>query len=335
MESVAWVEVLGHRGQVLHRHPAFAWPVRIGNNYDGDIVIDDPAFPEIKIFLETNADKETEVFFELATGKSNGGAVSRLRINGKHFETTTPKSTQLLSDDVIECGSTRIRVRLRGHDPSCLGSIDTERFIGSWTFAWLIAITAAIWYGFFSSINSLDEEVSAQLKEPLLFVIALLIWWGGWTFTTRLATGYGHAREHLLITGILFALFSNAGSAGSVVAFATGTSAFAIGGQLVQLVAVFNAMFAHLRLVKPVSETMSVLRAGLLPCIAWLWLMNGINIAFPEDQKPMSYDASMWPASIVLTSNETSQDILASLDSVKERVDKTAKSIEIRVNEGQ
>lgn len=335
MESVAWVEVLGHRGQVLHRHPAFVWPIRIGNTYDGDIVVEDPVFPETKISLESSPDKEPEMFFKLATANGYGGAVPRLRINGKPFETVTSKSTRLFSDDVIECGSTRIRVRLRGHDVSRLRSNETERFIDSWAFAWLITIAAAIWYGFFSSINSLDEEVSAQLKEPFLFVIALLIWWGGWTLITRLATGYGHAREHLFITGILFALFSNAGSAGSVVAFATGMTAFAIGGQLVQLAAVFYAMFAHLCLVKRVGVTMSLLRAGLLPCIAWLWLMNGINIAFPEDQKPMSYDASTWPASIVLTSSGTAQDVLANLDSVKVEVDNAAKSIAKRVNEGQ
>ena len=337
MEAVAWVELLGHRGQVLHRHPAFAWPIRIGNTYDGDIVVDDPAFPETKIFLETSVDKEAEMFFELATTSTNGngGVVPQLRINDKPYETLGSRSMRLFGDDVIEGGSSRIRVRLRGHDVSHLRSNEKERFVDSWAFAWLIAVTAAIWYGIFSSINSLDEEVSAQLKDPFLFVIALLIWWGGWTLITRLATGYGHAREHLLITAILFVLYSNVGSAGSALAFATGTSSFALGGQLVQLAGVFYAMFAHLRLVKRVGLTMSVLRAGLLPCITWLWLMNGINIVFPEDQKPMSYDASMWPASIVLKSNKTAQDVLASLDSVKERVDSAAKSIGNRINEGQ
>lgn len=337
MEAVAWVELLGHRGQVLHRHPAFAWPIRIGNTYDGDIVVDDPAFPETKIFLETSSGNEAEMFLELASTSTNGngGDVPRLRINHKPVEAVAARSIRLFSDDVIECGAARMRVRLRGHVVSRHRLNGKERFVDSWAFAWLIAVTAAIWYGFFSSINSLNEDVSEQLKDPFSLVAALLIWWGGWSLITRLVTGYGHSREHLLITGILFVLYPNAGNVGSALAFATGATTFALGGQLVQLAGVFYAMFAHLRLVKRVGVTMSVLRAGLLPCITWLWLMNGINIVFPEDKKPMSYDASMWPASIVIKSNETAQDVLASLESVKERVDAAAKTIENRVNAGQ
>ena len=335
MESVAWVEVLGPRGQVLHRHPAFAWPIRIGNTYDGDIVVDDPAFPASLISLELSAGNEPEMFFELASAIAPVGIISRLRVNGKSFEPLTANAARLLGDDVVEFGATRIRVRLRGHDVTRLKSNARGRFVDSWAFAWLVAVTAAIWYGYFTAINSLDEEASAQFREAFLFVIVLLIWWGGWTLISRLATGYGHAREHLLTSGIMFALFSNCSSAGSALAFATGMTAFATAGQIAQMAAVYFAMFAHLRLVKPVGVAMSILRAGVLPCIVWLWLLNGIDMVFPQDQAPISYDASIWPASMAFSSGGAAQDILTSLDDVKTRVDEAAKGIAKRVNEDQ
>lgn len=330
MESVAWVETLGSRGHVLNRQPVFKWPVRISHSYDCDVVVDGRGFPDLMVDLSSDEVEKPVIVLRIDGQKQPANQLVPLRLNGRALTFDGTGSVAIGGDDVFQCGATRIRVRLRGHAVSDVHADEKVFWHSSWAAA---IIVLGAWFAFlayFGFANSLEEDVAAHFDGPSTALLFLLIWWGFWSSISRVATGMFYAREHLLIGGLLVAAFVSMRHIGSIAAFATGLGSLASVGKLLQLVMVGLAIHAHLLLVKPAKPLVSVLRASLVPALLWLFVFDGVSTIYPPEQRPMAYDASIWPSSFVISQGDSEENFLNGLDAAKEKVDDAAKLIASR-----
>lgn len=324
MESIAWVELLGPRGQVLHRQPVFAWPIRIGPHYVGDIVIDDRTFPDAKIELYQGDGGQDALTFCFEVVQSSSANASKLRLNGKSIAIDSPGRLIIGGNDVLECGSTRMRIRIRGHEVEHPPKNVKAGWSKSWVFATGIAFAAVFWNGYFSFVNSLNEDASAQFTEAFKSTPILILWWALWATISRLVSGSTHAREHLLISGIFIFLSSNWSHIGSAIAFSTGIYGFTTAGSVLVVLTLGLALYAHLSFVKPVGLGIGLFRSTAITVFVWMWMFDGASVLYPPEQKPMDYDTSMWPSLMVVTKGDSPEQFLQNLDKAKGKLDQTA-----------
>lgn len=324
MESIAWVEMLGPRGQVLHRQPVFAWPIRVGHRYLGDVVVDDRTFPDAKFELSSSYGGEDVLTFCLEDAQSSSVNASQLRLNGKVIERDSSGRFVVGGNDVLECGSTRMRIRIRGHEIEQLPANAQVGWSESWVFASGIAFAAVIWNGYFSFMNSLNEDASTQFTEAFKSMPILIVWWSLWASISRVVSGSSHAREHLLISATCVLLISNWSHVGSAVAFSTGIYSFTTAAAILEILTLGFALYAHLSYVKPVGRGFGLSRSAAITVFVWMWIFDGALILYPPEQKPMDYDTSMWPASLVTTTGDSPEQFLQNLDNAKAKLDQAA-----------
>lgn len=324
MESIAWVETLGPRGQVLHRQAVFAWPIRIGHRYVGDIVVDDRTFPDARIELSRGDDGQDVLTYCLEEVQSSSANASRLRLNGKVIAIDSSRRFAIGGNDVIEFGSARMRIRIRGHEVEQLPANTTVEWSESWALAVGVAFAAVIWDGYFSFVNSINEDASAQFTEAIKATPILIMWWASWAFVSRLVSGFSHAREHLLVSGIFVFLISNWSHIGSAVSFSTGIYGFTTASAILDVLTLGLALYAHLSFVKPVGLGVGLFRSAAITVFLWMWMFDGALVLYPPEQKPMDYDTSMWPSTLVTTKGELPEQFLLDLDKAKGKLDQAA-----------
>ena len=330
MESVAWVEILGPRGHVLFRQPVFKWPVRISHTYDGDVVVDDRSFPELMVDLSSDEGEQPVVVLCIDDQQRPTNKSVSLRVNGSAPSFNNAGCVAVGGDDVLQCGATRIRIRLRGHAVSHENANEKVAWYKSWATAILIVGTWFVLSGYFSFANSIDEDVAAHFTGPFKTMLGLLVWWGGWAVISRTTSGISYAREHLLIAGLVITAVDSFDHVGSIVAFATGLGSFVTLAKLLQIAAIGLAIHAHLLFVKPAKPLLSLFRATLATALLWLFVFNGVSTIYPPEQRPMDYDASIWPSSFVIAQGESEERLLKGLDAAKEKVDIAANLIASR-----
>lgn len=330
MESVAWVEFLGPRGHVLNRQAIFKWPVRISHTYDGDVVVDDRSFPELTVDLSSGEDEQPVVVLRKVDQQPPANKSVPLRLNGIAPSFADAGSVAIGGDDVLQCGATRLRIRLRGHAVSHEYANEKVVWHRSWATAIIVAGAWLVLSGYFDFTNSIDEDIAVHFQGPFKAVMSFLVWWIVWSSMSRAASGIFFAREHLLIAGLLFASFDFLHQIGSIAAFATGVGSLKSFGKLLQLAAIGFAIHTHLLYVKPARPLISALRAALFPVLAWLFMFDGVTTIYPPEQQPLEYDASIWPSSFVIAQGEPAEQFLKGLDAAKEKVDIAANLIASR-----
>lgn len=330
MESIAWVEMLGPRGHVLRRDPAFIWPIRLGHHYVGDVVVDDKTFPDSRIELSRADGGQAVLIFCLDQWSDESVNSHQLRLNGKAVTIDNTGRFVISGNDVLECGATRLRIRMRGHEVDRSPSSSTIKWTESWMLAIAVAFVAMTWNGYFSFAISLEEDAAAQLTEATKTMPMMLLWWGFWATVSRLVSGFSHAREHLLITGILFLLHPNWNQIGSAIAFSTGIYSFTMVGEVLKIFALGIAFYAHLSFVKQTRTSVGLIRSALVTGFVWVWMLDGGLVFYSPEKRPMDYDTSMWPTSIVITSGDSAEHFFQGVDKAKAKIDQSAALIASR-----
>jgi len=61
VSPLAWVEVIGRRGEVRARHAVTAWPCRVGRGYDMEVILDDPHVASCHAILDRGADGQITI----------------------------------------------------------------------------------------------------------------------------------------------------------------------------------------------------------------------------------------------------------------------------------
>ena len=330
MEPVAWLEVLGPWGKVLHRHAAYRWPIRLSQNYTGDIVLDDPLLPDMVVGKLQNEDGTISLTLQVTGTEGAQTKSPALFVNGKEVSGNNAPVNLVGGDEIIQCGATQMRVRLRGHTVKLAQASGYPAWQSSWFTAIAIATGSILFFAYFSFANSVEEDITKHVKNFGTALMMLTVWWGFWISASRLASGHFCARQHLLITGLLYLGLEGFDQIASIAAFATGIYAVTTIGKIFQLAALGVAVYAHLLFVKPARLVPSVLRASVVPALTWFFLMDGMSTIYPVEQQPIAYNASIWPAYFLVSKGDPTDTLFQDLAEAKETVDKAALVISAR-----
>ena len=192
MDELIYLELLDHQGGVASRHTVRSLPLRIGRAYDNDLILEDPYVAPHHVVLEQAPGGELEI---VDAGSRNGlfrvGERQRLL-----HERVDPSAR-------YRAGRTEFRVRSSAYpvaeeipEPSVRGARDAL-LAG---LAVLAVVAALVFDGW--STTDVQTELPKLARTPLLVVLALFVWAGGWTLAGRLLSGTRRFAAHLSAAAI-------------------------------------------------------------------------------------------------------------------------------------
>jgi hypothetical protein len=201
------VDVLDRDGRARVTLPIRRWPVTIGRAITCDIVLDDPY-----VAAEHATIGEHDDGLQLTVGETVNGAWLRKR------RVAAGERTAIAAGDVVQIGSTRLRVRRAGD-----ALADERRWVpeasGSMRAVLILALLFSLWNG---AEWWLRDDPGGRFTDylPVLLLgpIALAIWAGFWAVGSKLIRHrfdfWSHAAIALLaslamgIAGLLLPLFA-------------------------------------------------------------------------------------------------------------------------------
>jgi len=192
MDELIYLELLDHQGGVASRHAVRSLPLRIGRAYDNDLILEDPYVAPHHVALEQAPGGELEI---VDAGSRNGlfRAGERQRLVRERVDPSAR----------YRAGRTEFRVRSSAYpvaeeipEPSVRGVRDAL-LAG---LAVLAVVAALVFDGW--STTDVQTELPKLARTPLLVVLALFVWAGGWTLAGRLLSGTRRFAAHLSAAAI-------------------------------------------------------------------------------------------------------------------------------------
>jgi hypothetical protein len=244
MEALAIVEVLGRRGEVIHRERLDRLPVVVGRGFDADIILDDPHVAASHLRIESGGETD---FRLVDLGTRNG-----FNILGKSAPRARQTEALVSAGATVRLGHTQLRI---WHPSSPIpdevpvkhraGMLDVLSFV-----AWLIAGLGLS--GLLSWVDASGPAGVGMIGQMTLAAAAGVAAWAGfWWLVSRTA----QRNDSFLLHGAIASrmLFLLVGGM-----FLCNTLAFAFGfypkhsylvGDIVFWLVFSHAIYCHLRLL--------------------------------------------------------------------------------------
>jgi len=192
VEELIYIELLERHGAVASRHPARAFPVRIGRAYDNDVILDDPYAAPHHAVLQRAPTGELEI---ADAGSRNGlfrcGARRRIA-----RERVDPSAR-------YRAGRTEFRVRPASHPVGAELPYGRMRWLRQplLALAALLAVVGVVLLGLWS--GSGERIRTDKLVSLAVFTVAaLFVWAGAWGFAGRLLSGERRVAAHLAVAAL-------------------------------------------------------------------------------------------------------------------------------------
>lgn len=192
MDELITLELLDHQGGVASRHTVRTLPLRIGRAYDNDLILEDPYVAPHHAVLQQAPGGELEI---VDAGSRNGlfRAGTRQRLDRERIDPSAR----------YRAGRTEFRVRSSAYpvaeeipEPSVRGAREALG-AGLAVLSLVAALVFKAW-----SATSVPTELPKLMMTPLLLVLALFVWAGGWTLAGRLLSGERRFTAHLSAAAI-------------------------------------------------------------------------------------------------------------------------------------
>jgi len=186
MEPLAFVEVLGRHGEVLARHPVSRWPVHVGRNYDGDVILDDPYVAPRHLRIDVGADGRY--------------AVSDLQsVNGVMLLPSAQRvgETQVGPEDVLRIGQTQIRIRPASYAAQperLLRAAGVHRRPLGFAISATVLLALVLWSAWIATANR--DETIYLVYPAIAACVAVGLWIAVWALVGRIAGGRENFAAH-------------------------------------------------------------------------------------------------------------------------------------------
>jgi len=186
VEPLAFVEVLGRHGEVLARHPVTRWPVCVGRNYDGEVILDDPYVAPRHLRIEPTVDGRF--------------AVSDLQsVNGVMLLSSGQRVMQadVGPEDVLRIGHTQIRIRPASYAAKpelLLRAAGVHRRPLGFAISAIVLLALVLWSAWIETASR-DEKI--YLVYPAVGIcVAVGLWIAVWALVGRAAGGRDNFAAH-------------------------------------------------------------------------------------------------------------------------------------------
>lgn len=314
MKRLAWIEILNQHGDVIVRHPIYAWPANIGRGYQNDVIIDDPYIAAGHLEVEPS---DVEGYQLKLLGGINGMSLNRKR--------QLHQSVKASADDIIHIGKTQFRVRPVDYSVSPDKPMPKRAWLRN-AIGLFIGLSLVLFeYALMRWLNYDKEEKITILIVDLIDTIPWqfgLMWIGFWSVIGRIEVGRTHLIEHATLASLGAGVLMLIGDLSSYISFALDSSLLSYLLHIAVIPLIFGSLiYRHICLVSRANRRkIGFLVAGLV--------ILGVNISdlkdhwrYEDDLARMPYSRTVGSPAMVLTPGQTPAEFIADAKKLKAAVD--------------
>lgn len=274
METLAVVEVLGRRGEVIAREKIHSLPATIGRGFDSDVILDDEFVAPHHLQLEAAADGGFRVS---DLGTVNGFSVLSAA-SGK-----SDAAASVLPGQTIRLGHSQIRVwrpdsRVAPELPALRTAARSWIEFFVWVSAGLGAVALYSWIGATGS-----GREGTVINAAMMAAVAMLGWSGLWWVSSRHVNKGDTFFAHAAIAGgmIVLAVLGDLIANSLAFAFDLYNSLWNYMDDFTLMAAISFSVYRHLRLVSRKRQWV----LGVLACLFVAALMLPMDYASIEQNR--------------------------------------------------
>ena len=308
MNAPFYIEVLTRSGEVRHRQRVDALPIRIGQGYDNDFILDDRHTSAHHVVIDRSEAGGLEV---VDLGSRNGVVhkgrrCERLAIDG---------------NTVFRLGHTNLRVRAA--DFSVADEMRDTTFHG-WE-GWPPALTGLVLLALLSLANTwlTDTEKIEAIRYVTAMVGMLvvgLLWCGGWTLANRIFAGQTRFGRHLFIAASGMVAIELASLLLSLAAYALSLEMLTRYGGHVAVAITAGMVYFHLITINPNNVKRYAITAVILMLVG-----SGLTLIFNyQNRGALSeelYMSELFAPSLRLSADHSIDQFLAESGRLKADID--------------
>jgi hypothetical protein len=315
MNAPFYIEVLARNGEVRQRQRVDALPIRIGQGYDNDFILDDRHTSAHHAIIEYNETGELEV---VDLGSRNG-----VVHQGK-------RKTRLAIDGntVFRLGHTNLRVR--SADYSVADEMqDTTLHYWEGLPPALTGLALLVLLAFFSTwITNTDKAESIRYVTGLMGILSIgLLWSGGWSLANRLFGGQTRFGRHLFIAASGLLVMEIVSLLESFAAYAFSLESLTRYGSHVAVAIGAGMVYFHLMTINPAHKR----RRFAIVSVLLFFLGSGMTLIVNYQTRGQLADelymSELFSPGLRLSSDKTIEQFLAESKQMKSKVDAERSSI--------
>lgn len=304
-----YIEVLARNGEVRQRQRVDALPIRIGQGYDNDFILDDRHTSAHHAVIERNATDGLEVI-DLGSRNGvvhNGKRQARLDIDG---------------NTVFRLGHTNLRVRTA--DYSVADEMrDTTLHYWEGLPPALTGLALMVLLALLSTwVTNTDKAESIRYVTGLAGLLSIgLLWSGGWSLANRLFGGQTRFGRHLFIAASGLLVMEIASLLESLAAYAFSLETLTRYGSHVAVAIGAGMVYFHLVTINPVHKR----RRFAIAAIFMFFLGSGMTLIVNYQSRGRLADelymSELLSPGLRLSSDKTIEQFIAESGQMESKVD--------------
>jgi hypothetical protein len=308
MKTPFYVEILSRSGEVRQRQRVDALPIRIGQGYDNDVILDDRHISPHHVVIDRN---EADGLDVLDLGSRNG-----VVHKGKRRERLT-----IDGNTVFRLGHTSLRVRSADFSVADEMRDTTYHAWEGWPPALAGLVLLALLSIFSSWLTDVDKMEAIRYVTAMVGFLAVgLLWSGGWTLANRIFAGQTRFGRHLFIMASGMLVLELTSQLLSPLAYALSLEALSRYGHHLAIIIAAGVVYFHLVTISPNHARRHAITAAFL-----LLLGSGLTLAFNYQNRGAFSDdlfmSELYPPSLRLTSDHKVDEFLTASQKLKAGID--------------
>lgn len=307
MSLFYFVEVLNHSGDVQARHKFSELPIRLGRNYNNDIILDDPHTAAEHALIELNSEGKLTL---RDLGSQNG-----LKLKDKVFA-----QVELDGDTAVLLGRTLVRVRDSHYVVSAEVNDTSHNYWRTWfMFGCAIVMICALslstsWLG-----DIANNKVSDYIMDITKWLMSAAAWAGIWALANRVFSGTANFGRHLLIFSCGIVALDLLDHLYAFLGFAFSWEWFTFYQSHLQVVIVATTIYFHLCIINNKRAMLKVICASLAVLSSGLILMG--NYQSTNQYADNLYMSEVLPPAMRVSRNHSLAEFDQSIERLKTDID--------------
>ena len=289
MPTLGLIEAFDRHGALLARAPVTRWPVTVGRALDCDLVLDDPFVAPRHLRIDRAADEPRTVQVEVL--ETRNGARLQRKHHGRGERFDWPEGSS------IDLGRAHLTLRLAD------APIAEEQALPQFPWRTVAATGVLMALAVAEALGSswLEARDATQYLKALpgvllTLLLVLAVWSGAWAVANKLFGGQLQFWRHVRIACAASLAADGVRLASHLVAFAFSLEAFSRFANVLLVLVLAGALYAHLAAVLPrrrvgLAWTMAAIVALGLPSwlgVQWLNRMRLTNEMYMSSLFPPS-----------------------------------------------
>lgn len=307
MSLFYFVEILNHSGDVQARHKCSELPIRLGRNYNNDIILDDPHTAAEHAIIELNAEGKLTL---RDLGSQNG-----LKLKGK-----LQSQAELDGDTIVQLGRTPIRVRDSQYQVNAEVSDSSNKHWQTWLrvgCAIIMICALSLSTSWLSDIA--NNKASDYIMDITKWLMSAAAWAGIWALANRVFSGSANFGRHLLIFSCGIVALDLLDHLYAFLGFAFSWEWFSFYRSHLQVAIVAITIYFHLCLINNNRAMLKVICASLALLSSGLIFMG--NYQSTNQYADNLYMSEVLPPAARISRNHSLAEFDLSIQQLKMEID--------------